>query len=378
MLSDWSDVTLGDILTLQRGFDITKKDQEEGLVPVVSSAGVKSYHSKAKVTGPGVVIGRKGTLGGVYYISQDFWPHDTTLWVKDFRDNDRKFCAELLLNMSLAHLDVGASNPTLNRNHLHSLSAILPPLPIQKRIAGILSAYDDLIAVNERRIAILEEMARRVFEEWFGGGVIGNANVLRHAPFTEVAEILSGGTPKKSEPNYWDGTIPFYTPRDAPSSPYVLKTISNITEAGLRKCNSKLYPKDTVFITARGTVGKLALASCDMAMNQSCYALKARKGYGQHYLYLLTQSAVRELQGRSQGAVFDTIVVETFEKFLIGIPSGKSVARFEALVSPMFRQLLTLSKANANLRTTRDLLLPRLISGEIDVSKVSTPKAAAE
>src|SRR5229473_1727772 len=167
MLSGWKRCELGDVLTLQRGFDITKKEQKQGSVPVISSSGIHSFHDTAKVNGPGVIIGRKGSLGTVFYIEEDYWPHDTTLWVKDFHSNLPKFTYYFLSTLNLAHFDVGASNPTLNRNHVHLLPVCWPPLPTQRKIAAILSAYDDLIENNMRRIAFLEEMAQSLYHEWF-------------------------------------------------------------------------------------------------------------------------------------------------------------------------------------------------------------------
>jgi len=167
MSNGWICCTLGDVLTLQRGFDITKKEQKQGSVPVISSSGIHSFHDTAKVNGPGVIIGRKGSLGTVFYIEEDYWPHDTTLWVKDFHSNLPKFTYYFLSTLNLALFDVGASNPTLNRNHVHLLPVCWPPLPTQRKIAAILSAYDDLIENNTRRIAILEEMAQSLYREWF-------------------------------------------------------------------------------------------------------------------------------------------------------------------------------------------------------------------
>ncbi|WP_370657416.1 restriction endonuclease subunit S [Deinococcus sp. KNUC1210] len=117
------------MLTFQRGFDITKKQQTDGTYPIVSSSGISSFHGEYKFVGPGVVIGRKGTLGTVHYLSQPYWPHDTTLWIKDFKGNDPKFLFYMLQTLQLEQYDVGASNPTLNRNHLHLLDARRPPSP---------------------------------------------------------------------------------------------------------------------------------------------------------------------------------------------------------------------------------------------------------
>ncbi|MBK9615813.1 MAG: restriction endonuclease subunit S [Uliginosibacterium sp.] len=112
----WLETTVGDQLTLQRGFDITKDQQNDGEVPVVSSGGVKSFHDTAMAKAPGVVIGRKGTLGKSFYLESDFWPHDTTLWVKDFKGNERRFVYYLLSGLNLKKLDTGTANPALNRN----------------------------------------------------------------------------------------------------------------------------------------------------------------------------------------------------------------------------------------------------------------------
>lgn len=267
----------------------------------------------------------------------------------------------------------------------------LPPLPVQRRIASILSAYDDLIENNTRRIAILEEMARRLYEEWFVKfrfpgheeatfkeselGWIPEEWLC--VPFTNIADVMSGGTPKKSEKSFWGGSIPFYTPKDAPTAFYSLSTADSITESGLAKCNSRLYPKDTVFITARGTVGKTALASRGMAMNQSCYALRAKDGYGQLFLFLALREAVHELRTRSHGAVFDTIIVDTFKHLNVVAPPSALAGQFESRVKEVFDLVLNLQRRNANLRAQRDLLLPKLISGEIDVSDMPLPDEEA-
>src|SRR5436190_23796473 len=161
-------VTVGDVVTLQRGFDITKSEQSEGDVPIVSSSGISSYHDKWKVKGPGVIIGRKGTLGTVHFVRPNYWPHDTTLWVKDFKGNDPRFLNYFLQTLKLENFDVGASNPTLNRNHVHKIKVLFPKqIATQKRIAAILSTYDELIESNNERIALLERLAEEIYREWF-------------------------------------------------------------------------------------------------------------------------------------------------------------------------------------------------------------------
>lgn len=287
------------------------------------------------------------------------------------------------IKISMQNVSKGTTQDNLSLDKLLTFDLMVPNIPTQRRIASILSAYDDLIENNTRRIAILEEMARRLYEEWFVHFRFpGHENVqmveseLGPVPegwdtgaFTRLAQVLSGGTPKKSNESYWNGSIPFFTPKDSPAASYVLETESYITKDGLCSCNSRLYSKDTVFITARGTVGKTALASEGMAMNQSCYALSPQEGYSPFFLFHATREAVKKLKIRAHGAVFDTIIVDTFKQMHVVIPPINVAQCFENSVKPMFDTILNFQRQNANLRAQRDLLLPKLISGEIDVSE---------
>jgi type I restriction enzyme S subunit len=169
----WTRATIGGQITLQRGFDITKDDQIEGPVPVVSSGGVKSFHNESRVLAPGVVIGRKGTLGKVFYLEEDFWPHDTTLWVKDFKGNNARFVYYFFTQLNVAHLDSGAANPALNRNQVHPIEIFWPSLAQQ---AGIVERLDMLAAETQRlesvyqhKLAALEALKQSLLHQAFTG-----------------------------------------------------------------------------------------------------------------------------------------------------------------------------------------------------------------
>jgi type I restriction enzyme S subunit len=166
---DFFETTIGEQITLQRGFDITKKEQIDGEVPVVSSGGISSFHNQPKVNSPGVVLGRKGTLGSVYYLNKPFWPHDTTLWIKDFKGNDPRFVYYFFLSISelLKSMDVGAANPALNRNHVHPMTVLWPSIAIQQAIAHILGTLDEKIELNRKMNQTLESMAQALFKSWF-------------------------------------------------------------------------------------------------------------------------------------------------------------------------------------------------------------------
>ena len=161
MAPSWITTTIGAQVLLQRGFDITKAQQRSGTVPVVSSGGVSSYHDTPSANGPGVVLGRKGTLGSVFYLDQDYWPHDTTLWVKDFKGNVPRFVYYFFRSMSaeLLALDNATANPALNRNHVHPIEVLWPSRRTQEAIVDVLGVLDDKIALDTDASRQLAELA---------------------------------------------------------------------------------------------------------------------------------------------------------------------------------------------------------------------------
>ena len=186
--------------------------------------------------------------------------------------------------------------------------------------------------------------------------------------FTEIIQILGGGTPKTGESSYWNGNVPFFTPKDV-GSPYTLATEKTITEEGLAHCNSRLYPVNTVFVTARGTVGKVGLPGIPMAMNQSCYALVGKDTH-QLLVYFYTLKAVDRLKHKASGAVFDAITTRDFESEIIMKLSDDDEKAFLDVAQPIYQAVLSNSIENLRLAALRDSLLPKLMSGEIDVSGV--------
>ena len=157
----WAVMQLRRQITLQRGVDITKDEQREGAVPVISSGGTASWHDTAYARGPGVVVGRKGSAGTVHYVRGDYWPHDTTLWVKDFKGNEPRFVYYKLLDMRLATFDTGSANPTVNRNLVHPVPVVWPPVGEQRSIAFCL---DEMGAAHERVQAALGRAVARLQE----------------------------------------------------------------------------------------------------------------------------------------------------------------------------------------------------------------------
>ena len=287
---------------------------------------------------------------------------------------------------------VGATMPNLNTAILSAVPLNLPPnKDIQRRTAAILSALDAKIDCNNRINAELEAMAKTLYDYWFvqfdfpdangkpykssGGKMAYNATLKREIPsgwhdsnVLAVADLLGGGTPTKKKPHYWGGDIPFFTPTDADGSIFKFSTTDYITSEGLKGSSTKLFSKHTVFITARGSVGRLVLAGVDMAMNQSCYALRAKAGISHVFLFFLAKELIHHLHVKSSGSVFDSIVSNDIELTQLAIPKSEVIEEFAAVVEPTFEKIANNTRENQQLAQLRDWLLPLLMNGQVTVA----------
>jgi type I restriction enzyme, S subunit len=393
-MTGFHEVRLGDVLTFQRGFDITKNEQTEGDVPIVSSSGVSSFHNKWKVRAPGIVIGRKGTLGTVHFLQQNFWPHDTTLWVKDFKGNEPRFLNYFLQTLKLQNFDVGASNPTLNRNHVHKLKVIFPEnVGVQKRIAAILWAYDELIEMNKRRIALLEELAEGIYREWFvrlrfpGHKKV---KVIKGVPkawelvkLEQAFTFTGGGTPFKEVDRYWNGgDVNWFTPSDITGADGIFMEQSGdqCTEEGFNNSSAKMFPAYSAMLTSRATIGAIGINTTPACTNQGFITCIPNERYPLPYLYHWLKLAKPHFELLAGGATFAELTKGTFKRIEILTPPEPIVIEFTAIESPLFKNIETLLQTNRKLIETRDKLLPRLISGKLSVEKldIQFPPGMAE
>ena len=351
----FNDVKLGDVLTFQRGFDITKSEQQDGSVPIVSSSGITSYHNKWKVQRPGVVIGRKGTLGTVHFLTENYWPHDTTLWIKDFKGNDPRFLSYFLKTLHLENFDTGASNPTLNRNHLHKIKVRFPKLETQKKIAAILSAYDELIENNQRRIALLERMAEELYRECFvrlrfpgyaqatfeKGVPVG----WREKQLGEILELCYGKALKENERESGD---------------YLVFGSSGV----IGTHNKALVNQPGIIVGRKGNVGSVHWSDRGFYPIDTVYYVKS--DISNFYLFFLLQSMNflnndAAVPGLNRNQAYSN-------KFYL--PLEPLIQKFASEAEKMFALKQKLARQNENLRTTRDMLLSRLISGKLSVERL--------
>jgi type I restriction enzyme S subunit len=392
-MNEFHQITLGEVLTLQRGFDITKSIQADGDVPIVSSSGVSSYHDKWKVKGPGVIIGRKGTLGTVHFIRSHFWPHDTTLWVKDFKGNDPRFVSYLLKTLKLENLDVGASNPTLNRNHIHKLRIIFPKkVDTQKRIGAILSAYDDLVESNQKRIALLERLAEDIYREWFVRFRFPGhqkAKFVKGIPFGWEVKRL--GELVRTQYGY---TASAETEGDGPK-------FLRITDIAPPAIDWESVPHCKI---AERDEEKYLLREGDIVVARTGATVGYAKRINKHHPKTVFASyLVRLIPRRNRDAIYVGLSVErdafkdfismyvtgtaqpqanatTMALFPVLHPSEPVLNEFNRIAEPILDQKETLLNHTATLSLARNQLLPRLMSGKLSVENldIQFPPGMAE
>ena len=261
----------------------------------------------------------------------------------------------------LRERETGTTVTGIKQSEFRKIEIDIPDFQVQKKISKVLETLDQKVNVNRLINKNLLQQAGAIFNKFYDESP-------NQQPFTSLIEVFGGGTPKTGNRDFWDGPIPFFTPKDV-GTPYTFQTEKYITESGLAHCNSRLYHKDTTFVTARGTVGKVSLAGIPMAMNQSCYAL-ASEIVDPLLVYFYVLKAVASLKHKASGAVFDAIVTRDFDSETINVLSDDDAKSVLAIINPMMEAIHNNSEENIRLVALRDSLMPRLMSGEIDVSDI--------
>lgn len=354
-------IRFDDFIKLNRGFDLPDSQISIGKYPVVASTNIKAYHITYKVDGPMVVTGRSGSLGTVQYIKGKCWPLNTTLYVKDFKGNNPSYVYYFLKTMHLEQYNAGVGVPTLNQNHLHSLKIIVHEKSEQQRIASILSAYDNLIENNNKRIRLLEQMAENLYKEWFvrfrfpGHENTEFENGLpkgwKVEKFGDISTIVTGGDCPKvcSEERTEITKVPIYS--------------NGITNNGLYGYTDKArIIKPCITISARGTVGFVCLHEEPFVPIVRLLAVVPNK-VGVYYLYHSSKHSDLEGNGTSQQQLTKPMLA----KRKIVVPTKTICDKFEGIVYSIYKQINNLKYKNNLLSRQRDRLLPRLMSGKLEV-----------
>jgi len=408
VVNNWFETTIGEQATLQRGIDITRAEQRPGRVPVVSSGGISSYHDTVQIKAPGVVLGRKGVVGSVYYIPEDYWPHDTTLWVKDFHGNHPRFIYYFFKSIAslIARMDVGSANPTLNRNHVHPIKVLWPPIAEQKTIAHILGTLDDKIELNQQMNQTLEAIARALFKSWFidfdpvrakldGRQPIGmdaETAALFPAEFEDSAlgEIPKGWKIQTSEsifsvkdgthdsPKVAEAGYPLVTSRHLKKGYIDFDNTYLISEDDFHEVNKRSkVDKNDVLITMIGTVGNLLFIDYEEVnfaiKNVGLFKTSEKPELSEYfYFYLRSDKIENYLKIRQAGTTQSYITLKTLRTIPVLLPSSELVRLFSKSVTPQLQKITATREESHLLVSIRDALLPKLLSGEIRVQDAET------
>ena len=233
----------------------------------------------------------------------------------------------------------------------------IPPIEKQFEIVNSYKAITERIAlkqkINDNLINTTDTIFFKVFLENKPTATIS---------FTDIVQLMGGGTPKTDEDSFWNGNILFFTPKDISRSPFCISTEKHLTNEGLNNCSSRLYPPYTTFVTCRGTVGNLALAGVPMAMNQSCYALKGKNDFPALFVFSFTRYVIATMKKKASGAVFSALVTRDFEMEKVFEPNFEDAILFEKRVEPLFAQILANTNEIQQLLDLQNALLTQLSS----------------
>lgn len=251
----------------------------------------------------------------------------------------------------------GSVREIFDWNELCMVELLVPDIEKQRKIVKAYKTITDRIdlkqKINDNLINTTDTIFFKVFLENKPTATIS---------FTDIVQLMGGGTPKTDEDSFWNGNILFFTPKDISRSPFCISTEKHLTNEGLNNCSSRLYPPYTTFVTCRGTVGNLALAGVPMAMNQSCYALKGKNDFPALFVFSFTRYVIATMKKKASGAVFSALVTRDFEMEKVFEPNFEDAILFEKRVEPLFAQILANTNEIQQLLDLQNALLTQLSS----------------
>lgn len=369
---------LRDVVELAYGKSLPERNRKEGTVPVYGSGGIGGYHSVPLVEGPGVIVGRKGTVGSVYFEKHDFFPIDTVYFVRPFIEKiSLEYSYYLLKNLPLASLNSDAAVPGLNRDRAYSLPIRLPSLDQQSRIVDFLRQYDDLIENNRRRIQLLEESARLLYQEWFihlrfpGHEQVkitdGVPEGWEMKPISSLGRVITGKTPSTKNAAYYGDDVPFIKTPDMHGNVFVVSTSQSLSESGSKSQQSTLLPSGCIMVSCIGTVGVVSINPVEAHTNQQINSVIPENKHFLEFLFCGLKKIKPMLEAIGASSTMNNVNKSKFSSIEILVPSERLITEFHFAVASTFELILSFQKQNLALAKARDLLLPKLMNGELAV-----------
>lgn len=418
-MHSWQRKSLGEFIELKRGYDLPSRDRAPGAFPLVTSSGPTEYISQSKVKGPGVVTGRYGTVGQVFYVQKDFWPLNTALYVRDFRGNDPRFVYYFLQGIDWEKFNDKSGVPGINRNDVHREPVFVPPLDQQKQISTVLATLDDKIELNRRMNETLEGMAQAIFRDWFVdfgpvrrkmagatdpvaimGGLtpdLTRATELaalfpdaldvddlpagwRLTKLCDVFDVKIGRTPPRKESEHFalKGTGEHWMSiRDMGAcGAFITSTAEDLTKRAVERFRVPPIPDKTVVVSFKLTVGRVAITTGTMFSNEAIAQLRAKEGSPSAWFTYCWMKTFDYSQLGSTSSIATAVNSDSIKGIPFPVVVDAVLEAFDRIAEPIFERIRTSTLESDTLAETRDYLLPRLMSGEVRVGDAALEIAA--
>ena len=368
---------LRDLVNIRYGKDQKNVASDKGQYPIYGTGGLIGHATKFLYDKPSVLIGRKGTIDRVKYVEKPFWTVDTLFYTEINTEKVLpKYLFYLMSNIDLKQYNEGTTIPSLRTETLYRLEFRIPPLPIQKKIAAVLSALDDKIELNNKINQNLEQQAQAIFKSWFidfepfGGKMPDDWKIGK---LKESADrIVCGKTPSTKKVDYYGNDVPFITIPDMHNNVYITKTERSLSVKGANSQANKTIPCNSICVSCIGTAGLVSLTSENSQTNQQINSILPKSNISPYFIYLQMQSLSSSIQMLgAAGSTICNLNKSQFSDMEFLLPNIDILSKFHDRVKFYFSLILSNQRENLRLAQLRDALLPKLMSGEIDVSRVN-------
>ncbi|HCH2964262.1 TPA: restriction endonuclease subunit S [Vibrio parahaemolyticus] len=378
--NDWNYKRLGVVAELQRGFDLPAAKRRDGSVPIISSGGLSGYHNEAKVSAPGIVTGRYGSIGDVFFIEEDFWPLNTSLWVKNFHGNDPKYLYYLLTSFDFKKFSDKTGVPGVNRNDLHAVKVGVPPLPEQRKIARTLSTWDKAITTTEKLIETSKQQKKALMQQLLTGkkrlvnpetGKVfeGEWEELKVSQF---GKVVTGNTPPKNDDSNYGSDISWATAEDFKGK-YVGNTRVKLTKSGASK--ARIVPKGSVLVTCIASIGKNAIARESITTNQQINAVIVNDEHCNEFFYYQIEFNKHKLNAWAGTTAVPILNKSSFEKIPLSAPSKNEQQKIASVLTAADKEIELLEVKLTHFKQEKKALMQQLMTGKRRV-KVDKAEAA--
>lgn len=357
-----------DFIELKRGYDLPTKDRIEGNIPIISSSGVSGKHHIEKVKGPGVITGRSGLIGSVYYENKDFWPLNTTLYVKNFKGNNPKYVYYFLKTMNLKNFQTGSSVPTLNRNHLDNIEVTIHEKNKQVQQIKVLDNIDKKIKLNRIIIANLEELSQTLFKRWFVDFEFPDENGNPYkSSGGEMIDSELGEIPLSWKVHKLNEIFKINYGKNLPTKK-ILNTGYPVFGGNgiIGYYSSYMYEKPKILISCRGAAsGKIHISKEKSFVTNNSIVLNEKQ---ENYFYYFKELyKYNDFKRYTTGSAQPQITIANIKDLMYLTPDTNIIDQFNSKISSLFNQKNNYEDENQNLTQLRDTLLPKLMSGEIEI-----------